>query len=516
MKTASAAPSVRTLLAGLFAVVAVLPLLAIGGARVADNQLVRQTEEALITESVVVGEVYRALVDPNARAVLSLPPDGEPYAPFVPSLDLRTAAVLAPAERGPTVRSSTRSAPLTSLLGRVLIRNLSGLRVLDTSGVVVASATGTVGYSLAHLEEVQAALRGEYVPSIRARSGPERDAPLSSISRTTSIRVSVAVPIYRDPFAPAGGGGDIIGVVYDSRTPIDLMKYLWLFKGELALPLIASAVVVLLVVLALGAVLGGPLRRLQRAATRVASGAPDVSLAIDGLAPREVHALADAVERMRGELEARTEYVQRFAADTAHELKTPLTSLRGAAELLLDGIEDMPAEQRDRFLSNVHDDAVRMDGLVQRILQLARIEAAAPIREQLALDEVARGVAERFRQRGHDVEVDVRASTIDADPGQLEALLGNLLDNAVRHGAGHPVTLRVTDDARIEVIDRGPTAPPDGVFERFYTTERASGGTGLGLAIVQAVARAHGGRAWAERRGQETVFGVELRPEVRG
>lgn len=490
-----------------------LPLGAIGLARVADNQLVRQTEQALLAESVVVGELYRSLVEPSARMPLPSPPNGEPYLPFAPVLDLTEAPVLAPVRRGEIVRTSSGTLAMTAMLARVLVRNLSGIRVLDAGGVVVASATGTVGYSLAHLEEVQAALRGEYAPAVRARDRAGADAPLSSISRASQLRVSVAVPIYRDPWAPAGGGGRVIGVVYDNRTPLDVLKYIWMFRQELYVPAAVSVLLVLALVFGLGLVIARPLGRLEAAAEQVASGR-DASLAVVGPAPREIHELAQSLGRMRAQLEARTAYVQQFATDTAHELKAPLTSLRGAAELLIDGAQTMPPDQMRRFLDNVHDDAVRMDGLVQRILHLARIEASTPKREAIDLPVFLAGIVERYARRDHHLELTVSTADpiVQMDPGQLDTLITNLVDNALRHGPDAPIELRVVD-RHIEVIDKGPPQPPghlDRIFERFYTTERDRGGSGLGLAIVRAVADAHGATVSAERREEGTVFIVEL------
>jgi two-component system, OmpR family, sensor histidine kinase ChvG len=245
---------------------------------------------------------------------------------------------------------------------------------------------------------------------------------------------------------------------------------------------------------------------LRRAAESVAAGDRETAIDVGAVAPHELHDLAASIARMRDQLEARARYIRDFAANAAHELKTPLTSLRGASELLLDG-EDMSEEQRRRFLSNIQADAVRMDLLVGRILQLARIESAQPERERIELREFLEGVVERYRRMGHEVVLMFSAgdAVVEMSAEQLDALITNLVDNAVRHGAGKPVDIIVRDEAQGRVLtvrDRGPTLPPEHferVFERFYTTERARGGTGLGLAIVRAIAQAHGGRVWVTR-----------------
>ena len=513
----SAAPRVRTLLGGIFAVVLVVPILAIGLGRIYENQLVRQTEESLIAEAVVVGEVYRLVSDPSAAGRPLAPledPSAERYHPFLPLLDLRTSPVLPPVERPePDGATRTIAHALGPLLERARVRNLSALRVLDPSGTVVASPTTPLGYRLSHLEEVQAALRGEYGAALRRRE-TKAHAPLAGISRAAMIRVSIAIPIYADPRAPAGAHTPIVGVVYGSRTPLDVGQSLWRLRDELYWPAFLSLAVTLAIGLALGAAIARPLVRLGRAAERVAKGERGVALEADGFAPAEVHALAEALARMRDQLEARAHYSRDFTAHAAHELKSPLTSLRGAAELLLES-DSMSPEQARRFLENIHEDAVRMDRLVQRMLQLARIESQAPVREPIDLRAFLAAIAERYARRGHDVRVHYRASSdaVSMSPDLLESLAGNLLDNAVRHGAGHPVEVTVEDGPILTVRDHGPPmsdAQYAQLYTRFQTTERGRGGTGLGLAIVRAAAEAHGGSAEAIRHPDGASFVVRL------
>jgi two-component system sensor histidine kinase ChvG len=222
---------------------------------------------------------------------------------------------------------------------------------------------------------------------------------------------------------------------------------------------------------------------------------------------------------MRKELESQASYIKDFAANAAHELKTPLTSLRGAAELLLDAQDAMPKEQGRRFLENIHEDALRMDRLVGRLLHLARIEAGRPVRETIDLRAFLVAIAERYARRGHPIDVRYLASDDHASlaPDQLDSLLTNLLDNAIRHGAGAPIQITLSDKSGgllLSVRDHGPPKPQehfDRLFERFYTTERERGGTGLGLSIVRAVAEAHAGRAWVARHDDGAEFIVELR-----
>ncbi len=216
---------------------------------------------------------------------------------------------------------------------------------------------------------------------------------------------------------------------------------------------------------------------------------------------------------MTAELERRARDARTLAADISHEFKTPLSGIRGAAELLRDGAADEP-EARERFLAMITDDAARLDRLVSRLLELARIEddrgAALPV----DLAALARTAAAR-------VAVPVTITGEARVPGRIEALtsaIGNLVTNAAQHAApGSEVAIAITaarDRVRVTVRNRGPALSPAAqarVWDRFYSTRTAAGGTGLGLAIVRAVALAHGGAVGVACADGVTAFWFEVR-----
>ena len=494
-----------------------LPFLSLGVLRLFDSALILHTEHALIAEAVVVGELYRETVDPRAAfSSLGSPADDERrFAPFSPQLDLRRSPTLPPTARIGTATVSRDATTL--LLQRSQVRNLAGVRVLDGYGVVRASAEGRVGYSLAHLPEVAAAMLGDYAPVLRRRYSDEPPPPLSSLSRAARVRVSIAVPIFSDPRGRPGEGASVIGVVYSSRTPLGPAKAFWAWRHRLYPPLLVSVAVVLAVAAFLSFTIRRPLTRLRRHAERVADGAEAAAYRGATVEPAEVRALGASVERMRHQLEARADYIREFAANAVHELKTPLTSLRGASELLLDDSGAMDDAQRRRFLQNIESDVLRMDRLVSGILDLARIESTRPVRERLSLPALFTGMQERYRRRGHTVNVEC-PSPLDVfvAPDLFDSMMSNLVDNAVRHSGGHPVALTAALDGegvRIDVRDWGPPVEAERlerVFERFYSTERNAGGTGLGLAIVRAVAEAHGGTVVANAEETGARFTVRL------
>jgi signal transduction histidine kinase len=246
-------------------------------------------------------------------------------------------------------------------------------------------------------------------------------------------------------------------------------------------------------------VISRPLGAITAVAEAIARGDPPQPFAPRGVVPGEVAALSGALDRMTAQLTARTQYIADFAATASHELKTPIAGIRGAVELLREAWDEMPAEQRQRFLANIDADAARMQRVVTRLLQLARIqsgagEATGTIEVRPFFDALARRYDGRVR-----LTVDGAPVAIAMNPDHLEQAVGNLLDNAVRHGAGQPVELTVAGrgaQLSIAVRDCGAGITPGNqprIFERFFTTERDRGGTGLGLAIVRAIAEARGG-----------------------
>ncbi|MGW3914035.1 two-component system sensor histidine kinase CseC [Streptomyces sp. NPDC005070] len=257
--------------------------------------------------------------------------------------------------------------------------------------------------------------------------------------------------------------------------------------------LIIGSIAVVLGGSALGVLIGGQLsRRLRKAAAaanRVAKGEPDVRVrdAIGGVVLDETDDLARAVDAMADALQQRLEAERRVTADIAHELRTPVTGLLTAAELLPPG---RPTEL-------VRDRAQAMRTLVEDVLEVARLDGAS---ERAELQDIMLGefVARRIAARGADVEVRVvHESEVTTDPRRLERVLLNLLANAARHGRP---PIEVTVEGRvIRVRDHGPGFPEKLLAEgpsRFRTgsTDRAGDGHGLGLTIAAGQARVLGAR----------------------
>ena len=218
-----------------------------------------------------------------------------------------------------------------------------------------------------------------------------------------------------------------------------------------------------------------------------------------------------------------------FVANASHELRTPLAAVIGYAETLGDDSAPTDRETRHRFVGIIDREARRMLSLVEDLMTLSHVEAEKHDRPSEAIDLAqlaARVVAEVSSLKGKERVALAEAqpgTMVLADPGQLEQLLRNLIDNALKYGAeDQPVTVTVEPRdsglARLAVSDRGPGIAPEHLphlTRRFYRTDpgrsRASGGTGLGLAIVKHIVERHGGTLdITSTVGQGTSAAVQL------
>jgi two-component system OmpR family sensor kinase len=234
--------------------------------------------------------------------------------------------------------------------------------------------------------------------------------------------------------------------------------------------------------------------------------------------------LLDHVEDSLAARQASETQVRQFVADASHELRTPVTSIRGYAELVRRSSE-VPDDVA-QALRRVESEAVRMSGLVNDLLLLARLDAGRELCSEpvdltaLVMDAVsdahAAGPAHRWR-----VDLPATAVLVPGDDGRLHQVLANLLANVRTHtppGTTAVTRLRVDDGAAVlQVVDDGPGIPPDvlgSVFERFArgdsSRSRAAGSTGLGLAIVRAVVTGHGGTVTVDSGPGRTALTVRL------
>jgi two-component system sensor histidine kinase MtrB len=266
-----------------------------------------------------------------------------------------------------------------------------------------------------------------------------------------------------------------------------------------------------------------PLSRVADAAGEIASGALDVRM--DDESDPDLNRLAGSFNEMADAVQERIEREQRFASDVSHELRSPITALTAAVEVLDAKRTDLP-DRTQQALDVVVSQVRRFDDMVIDLLELSRLEAGAQDlhREPVDIVELCDRVSQRYGHGDLPIEVHARAPRQALiDRIRFERVLGNLLDNATNHGGG-PVRIAIEPakekrSVLVAVEDDGPgvaASEKTRIFERFArgSAARSRIGTGLGLALVAEHAAALGGEAWVEdRRGGGARFVVRLPTE---
>jgi signal transduction histidine kinase len=269
-----------------------------------------------------------------------------------------------------------------------------------------------------------------------------------------------------------------------------------------------------------------PLSDASNAAAQIAAG--DITTRLDPGDDPDLAPLAIAFNDMVDALQKRVDRDARFVSDVSHELRSPLTTLATAAELLQARRDELP-ERSQLALDLVVDEIGRFQHVVEELLELSRADAGESLEtEPVHLGELVLQAASRLNGAATTVEIDaaVGSTPLLADKRRLERVLTNLFDNARTHGNGLSA-IRVSHHdnvARVEVDDRGPGVPESersAIFERFYRgavsgRRGTDSGAGLGLALVTEHVHAHGGRVWVENRddgnGARFIFEIPWKP----
>lgn len=272
--------------------------------------------------------------------------------------------------------------------------------------------------------------------------------------------------------------------------------------------------------------LSQPLSKLAVAARQMASGDFDVEIQVP--TGDEMEEVGHAFNFMKDSLKANEEARHKLMADVAHELRTPLSVLRGNLESMQEGV----IEPTQETIVSLHDEVLRLSRIVEDLLNLGRMESGGfPLSlQRTRLEEIILRVTSVFAAetdaRGIHLETSIEEALpeIQADPDRIAQVLVNLLANAVHHtpdsGNISVSASRSDDNILVSVKDSGPGIAKEDlphVFDRFYRTDRArdraTGGTGLGLAIVKGIITAHKGSIWAESEpglGTGTAFTFSL------
>lgn len=380
---------------------------------------------------------------------------------------------------------------------------ITAVQVVNAEDVVVAASPGA--------DRVTPVLNTDQLH--QARAGTRFD--ISSTTSDTRVRVLAAT-----------AGSKTVLVVTDLSRVDDSVRIVTraaLIGGPLAVLLMgfASYAVVALTL--------RPVAALRHGATDIsAAGLADQRLPVPG-AKDEIHRLAVTLNAMLDRIDSSTARQRTFVGDAAHELRSPLASLRVQLEVAQ---RLGPESDWNALIDDVMVDVKRLDRLVEDLLALARVdEAGEPRREPVQLDELVGAVVGGYgsapvpvtRTGAHGVE-------IVGDPDGLRRVVVNLVDNALRYtqtGVAvdlQPSSLAGQPGVQLTVTDDGPGIAPDErerVFDRFYriaaARDRESGGTGLGLPIVRDLVRAHGGTVHVTDRpggasGLQAVVVLPLQP----
>lgn len=374
---------------------------------------------------------------------------------------------------------------------RVYVTDVRGRVVLD-AGAQLPTAQGALGQDYSRWRDVALTLRGEY--------GARATREVKTDERSSVMYVAAPVRSH---------DGRVIGVLTVAKAQSTVAPFVDRAESKivrsgawlLGLSLLVGVAVTLWSV--------HSVRRLRRYAQQAGEESLPGAAAVQPPAlPGELGELARAMGAMRDRLEGRAQREQ-FVRALTHELKGPLAAIRGAAELLED--PSLTDADRARFATQVADQTERLRDLVDRLLELSKLESAGQQihREPVALAALTDGVLSdhqaAWQQRGLSIQWVQRddAAVVNGDPGQLALALSNLLANAIDFApVGSALELGVDRrgaEVRWTLRDHGPGVPDyalQHLGERFYATARpgsARKGSGLGLAIVRQVAVLHGG-----------------------
>ncbi len=518
----------RTILFATLLFVAALPGIGAVFLRVYENALVRRTEAELVAQSAALAAI--AAVDwPGQRSASGAAPPApavavsgrhasRTYQETPTEIDLSSSSILPPrpaatpssigAADGDAARVADHLLPAFQQTQQT---TLSSIIMLDARGVVLTG--DEQGRSLSQIAEVQSALSGRPMTTLRINANYGPTYAFEWLSRASNIRLHHARPVVVD--------GRVRGVILVSRSPRALFKGMYEDRGKIILGIV---VIFLLLVMLSGVLVRAivrPIENLSRA-TRALSSGQSINPVEPSLQVIEIRNLFRDFDAMAVSIDKRSRYLRDFATSVSHEFKTPLAAISGAIELLQDHADDMAKPDRDRFLANMAADAERLSRLVRRLMEQAQADlhrdrANGSTLAQADAHAIAIAVADGFRGARFAIAIDAAhplpSTAIDGDA--LEAVLSTLVENARQAGAAM-LTIRMTavdEYVQFDLFDDGPGIPAgdrERIFDPFFTSKREQGGTGLGLSIAQSLLNAYGGTLCLLASERGAHFGITL------
>ncbi|MCV2882148.1 ATP-binding protein [Actibacterium sp. XHP0104] len=482
-----------------------IPLAAMLTVQLTSNQFVRETEQALMKQGAIYAEIYRTRFEALGGPAIGPVPDQKllefwnaPLHPMSTKIDVRHHPVLPPLPNGDPVeaRADARHdqvvpglGDLSKAAGRA---TLAGVIFLDHQGV--GAADGGLRY-FTPATEVQTALAGDVGVSLRTRDTDYDRHPLASISRDTGYRVFVAYPVLSQD--------RVIGVVLLSRTPLNLPKFIFRERDALLIMGVFTLSGALLLGYLLLRLMSRPIHGLRNEARAIAAGDKPRSEPLRHYGVRELADLGESMLSMADTLDQRSQEIATYTDHVTHELKSPVTSISGAAELLQS--DQISPENRAMLLDNIRSESGRMNTLLTRLREMTQLRQqpqTGPGDLAMMLPDID-GLGIHIAQPG-----DTRVPLSNAHG---EIILLHMAQNALAHGAQN-LHLRYQNRV-LRIWDDG-----DGISEQdaarltdpFFTTRRAQGGTGMGLAIVAALLEIYGARLHVIPNAGGAVFEIRF------
>ena len=386
---------------------------------------------------------------------------------------------------------------------RILLVNGAGVVEGDSAGALTGQ---TISQIVTAVEEVDEDLRVR----IQTSRGPE-DLLLFSSTRYGRTIITPFTPRFQTIVAVEEG--ELRGAWRDLMPRLFLAGGIALFFGVIAAGLLARSIT-------------RPLGQITAASEQMAQG--NYEQQIPAYGGDEVFRLASAFNAMSRQVSRSHRTLRDFLANVSHELKTPLTSVQGFSQAMVDG---SLTRQEDYTEAGriINDEALRMRGLVDDLLYLSQVEQGefSVQLDEMSPNELLQATRERFERRAEQsgVNLEIRPQNtplIRADGRRLEQALANIVDNAVRHtpSGGRVVLSSLAEDGHVQlsVHNTGSVIPEEAlphVFDRFFQADpagaRADANTGLGLAITKEIVQAHGGNVEAESSPDDgTRFTITL------
>lgn len=398
-----------------------------------------------------------------------------------------------------TASALSRQENLESLNLRVTISSLanstkSHIFITDASGMVVSCSDNTF-----FCEHLYRQLDESIINALSTDGAIDKFSNLKGFY--PDERYVVAKPIYADSM--------LLGYAFATSAGLSLSGVWSTFIGVALTVAVAVMFIAVLMSLIFSKKISEPLDEMARAARKFAHGDFSVRVADPGNRDDEVSLLQAAFNNMADSLEKSEEHRKAFIANISHELRTPMTTIAGFADGIIDGT--IPHEQEEKYLRKIADETRRLSRLTRNMLNIAQTQRNAvdiTRRSKFDISELLLKTLLSFEGRATEKNLDVDPQLpqdpmiVFADADSITQVLYNLLDNAVKFAAiGSTITIRLykrSNKAYISISDRGETIPPDDlpyIFDRFHKSDRSRSldkdGVGLGLYLVKTIIDSH-------------------------